>query len=135
MNRDSLMRGALWFSAALNAAGVFMFGAAAIGAETTMLPIPVPRFYAAQLAFVIANFGVAYAWLARRPQIDRPLVALGAVGKAGFFLVYALYWLAGDLPGAAVLTATPDLVLALIFAWWLAGGRGTESAAVRSPAA
>jgi hypothetical protein len=51
--------------------------------------------------------------------MNRPLVAVGALEKVGFFSLAVAYWSAGDLPAAAVRQATPDLVLALTFFWWL----------------
>ena len=73
----------------------------------------------APLAFMVALFGGAYAWLARAPRIDRPMVTLAALGKTGFFVVVCAAWLLGEAPGRVVLAAIGDLVFAAIFAWWL----------------
>lgn len=51
----------------------------------TSIPIAPPRYFVAQQAFGIALFGVVYAWLARQAVIDRGLVAVGGLGKLGFF--------------------------------------------------
>ena len=118
MSRDRVIRAALWTSVALNLVGVAVFLPAAMGSATARMPIPVPRFYAAQIGLTIALFAGVYAWLARQPRIDRPLVVVGALGKLGFFALFVAYWLAGDLPGAVVPQALPDLLLASVFLWW-----------------
>jgi hypothetical protein len=128
MSRERVIRGALWASVALNLLGVLVFTPPALGYAADLLPLPAPRFYAAQIALTIALFCGVYAWLARQPQISRPLVVVGALGKLGFFALYVAYWAAGDLPGRAVLQATPDLVLGSIFLWWAwAERRGTPA--------
>jgi hypothetical protein len=75
------------------------------------------------LAFFVVLFAGAYAWLAVQETIDRPLVALSAVGKAGVFSIVLVFWLLGRAPGRGVLGAAGDLALAGVFAWWLLGAR------------
>ena len=119
MAHDRVIRGALRAAAVLNLLGLVVFLPPALGFAAHLLPIPAPRFYAAQVAVTIALFGGVYAWLARQPRIDRPLVVVGALGKLGFFALALAYWLAGDLPGSAVPQAVPDLMLAGVFLWWI----------------
>ena len=119
MNRRRTIRGVLWAAAALNLVGVLIFGTAALDTGSGALPIPVPRFYAAQIALTIGLFGGVYAYLAGQLDINLELVVVGALGKIGFFSVTVLYWAAGDLPASAVPQAIPDLVLAAIFIWWV----------------
>jgi hypothetical protein len=73
--------------------------------------------------FFMVLFGGAYAWLACQPTIDRHLVALAAIGKGGDFAVIVTFWLLGEAPARGVLSASGDLVLAGIFAWWLLGAQ------------
>jgi hypothetical protein len=122
VDRDRFLRGALWVSVPFNlgAALLFVFPASPLG-QLAGLPVPVPPIYGTLLAFFVALFGVAYAWLACQPTINRPLVAFAAIGKAGVFAILALFWLFGEAPGRGVLLATGDLILAGIFAWWLRG--------------
>jgi hypothetical protein len=127
MSRDRVMRSALWAAALLNAAGLAVFVPPAIGLAPDLLPVPGPPFYAAQVALTIALFGGVYVWLAFQPEINRPLVVVGALGKLGFFLLAVAYWISGDLPANAVPKAAPDLVLALIFFWWIRTGRSASS--------
>ncbi len=119
MDRTYLMRCALWASVVYNLGGALLFGFPGSLGHLAGLPAPVPRVYTALLAFFVALFGGAYAWLARQPRIDRPLVAVAALGKAGVFAIILAFWLLGEVPGRGVLSASGDLVFAGIFAWWL----------------
>ena len=130
MSRDRVIRGALWATVVLHVIGVAVFGLPALGLAADLLPLPTPPFYAAQVALTIALFGGVFAWLALQREIDRPLLAVGAIGKIGFFSLAVAYWAVGDLPASAVPQATPDLVLALIFLWWIRAERTTAHAAV-----
>jgi hypothetical protein len=120
VDKDTVLRGALWVSVVYNVGGAlpFAFPSSPLG-QLAGLPTPVPPIYGALLAFFVVLFGGAYAWLARQPTLDRPLVALAAIGKAGVFAVIVTFWLLGEAPSRGVLAATGDLVLAGIFAWWL----------------
>lgn len=83
-------------------------------------PTPVPRLYPSLIAMVVLLFAAVYAWLYKARVIDRSLVALSALGKTGFFAVFAAAWWAGQVPLRAVLAVSGDLAFATIFAWWLA---------------
>jgi hypothetical protein len=121
---DNFLRRALWVSVVYNFGGAFLFAfpSSPLG-QFVKLPTPVPPIYGALLALFVGLFGGAYAWLASQPTIDRPLVALAAIGKAAVFAVLFVFWLVGEAPGRGVLAATGDLILAGIFAWWLLGAR------------
>ena len=119
MTRNAVIRTALWVSVALNVLGVSVFLPAAMGRDSALLPIPGPPFYAAQVALVIGLFCGVYAWLARQPVINRPLLVVGAFGKLGFFASTVIYWTVGDLRGVVVPQSSPDLVLAVVFLWWV----------------
>ena len=123
MSHDRIIRSALWSTVALNTLGVAVFLPVAFGATSPFLPIAVPRFFAAQIAFTIALFGGVYAWLAVQPKINRALVVVGALGKFGFFALTLAYALAGDLPIRMAWNATPDLIFASIFLWWARASR------------
>jgi hypothetical protein len=84
------------------------------------------------VAWFVLLFAGAYAWLARQPEIDRPLVGFAAIGKAGAFSIFAACWILGQLSGRATLAGTGDLIFAAIFAWWLIGS-GTSAPLASSP--
>ena len=128
MSSDRVIRGALWATVALNVLGVAVFAPAALGAESSLLPVAVPRYFAAQLGFVIALFAGVYAWLAVQPRINRPLIMVGALGKLGFFGLTLAYAVAGDVPMRMALNATPDLVFAIVFLWWARTGAPADTA-------
>jgi len=112
-----ILRAALWASVALNALGVIVFAPLAIGRASPLLPVPLSPFLAAQVGWVIALFGGAYFWLARRPTISRPLVVVGGLGKLGFFAIAVAYAVGDVVPGSVAVSALPDLVLGAIFLW------------------
>ena len=120
MLSDKLIRRALQFSVVFNLGGAWMFGFPALPAgQIAGLPASVPGIYRAMLALFVALFAGAYAWLSVQPNIDRPLVAFSAIGKAGAFATIFALWIAGQVSGSGVIVATGDLILAAIFAWWL----------------
>ena len=134
MSQDRLIRSALWIAVVLNATGVLIFAPAALGFAANMLPLPAPRFYAAQVAVTIALFGGTFLWLALQREIDRPLVVVGGLGKLGFFALAVAYWLGGDLPLSAAALAMPDLLLAVVFLLWAWSAPLSSHATIR-PAA
>jgi hypothetical protein len=120
------MRRVLWASAAFNLGGAFLFAfpASPFG-QLAGLPLHVPGLYRALLALFVLLCGGAYAWLARQEPIDRPLVALAAIGKAGAFAVIGGFWLVGLSAGRTALLASGDLVFAGLFAAWLVQSRSS----------
>ncbi len=118
------MRRALWATAVFNLGGAFLFAfpSSPLG-QVVGLPTAVPPLYRALLSFFVVLFGGAYAWLACQPTIDRPLVALAAIGKAGVIAIILACWCLGEASGRGVLAASGDLVFAGIFARWLLAGR------------
>jgi hypothetical protein len=131
MHRDRLIRRALAASAVFNLGGavLFAFPDSPTG-RLAGLSGAVPGVYSAMVAWFVLLFAGAYAWLARQPEIDRPLVALGAIGKAGAFSIFAACWILGQLSGRAALAGTGDLIFAAIFAWWLIGSRAGAPAGI-----
>jgi hypothetical protein len=120
MPNDRLIRRALWTSAVFNQVGALSFAFPdSVGRLAGFPSGPVPVLYSATLAVLVALFGATYAWLASQPVIDRPLVAFSAIGKTSFFVVALGCWLAGEVSGLGVLSASGDLVFAAIFARWL----------------
>lgn len=117
------MRGALIASAVMNIAAALIFAFPDSLGQLAGLPTPVPHIYTTLLAVFVMLFGIAYAWLARQPIIDRPLVAFSALGKAAVFSTILAFWILGDLSSRSVLAAIGDLIFAAIFAWWLIGSR------------
>ena len=118
MTPDRVIRVALWASVAVNLLGVGVFLPAALGRHAPLLPLPAPPFYAAQIGLTIALFGGVYAWQARKAEINRGLIVVGALGKLGFFLLFVIYAALAQVAWGVVAQATPDLVLAAIFLWW-----------------
>ena len=133
MNRQSLLRRALWAAAFFNVGGAYLFGFPASPLGTFIgLPQEVPAVYRAFTAMFVLLFGGAYAWLAHHRPIIRPFVAFGAIGKASAFALTVGLALVDKTSGATVALLSGDLVLAALFAWCLAGPQ--PGAAVDGPA-
>lgn len=120
---DRTIRVALWASVVLNALGVVVLAPLALGRVAPLFPVAASPYLAGQLVFTIALFGVAFAWLALQPRVHRPLVVVAGAGKLGFFALAGVYALAGELPVGAVASATPDLLLGVVFVLWARGAR------------
>ena len=75
MDRDRIVRRALGVSVPFNLGGALAFAFPESLGRLAGLPTPAPPMYSAPLAFLVALFAGTYAWLARQPHIDRPLVA------------------------------------------------------------
>lgn len=119
MSGDSLVRKTLAFSVLYNLGGaVIFFFPGSIG-KLVGLPQPAHFAYSGFCAAVILIFAGVYFWLARSPQIDKPLVAVAAIGKTSFFLVMLISWMIGESSIIGVLLATVDLAMAVIFAQWV----------------
>lgn len=86
------------------------------------LPTSVPPVYAAATAFLVCLFGGMYVWLAAQRAINTSMLCLGAIGKAGIFVVALALWFSGAASGPLVLAATGDLAFALLWFWWLLRG-------------
>lgn len=121
MSRDVVMRRTLVVGAIFN-----LFAAAMVLLPQSLgrladLPQSAPRFYSWLLALFIILFGGVYAWLSRRPTIDRPLVAVAVIGKTGVFLVALTCLFLGEISTNTFAPAIGDLLFAGIFLWWLSG--------------
>jgi hypothetical protein len=121
MDRDRTMRRALNASVFFNLGGALLFAFPESIGQLAGLPTPVPAVYSLTIAFLVTLFAATYGWLARQPVIDRPLVTMLAIGKAGFFSVVLFCWLFGAASILNLVGAAGDLMFAAIFIWWLVG--------------
>ena len=129
MDKGEWFRRTLWLSVVYNLGGAFLFAFPSSAFRRLMgLPDPVAPVYCALLAFFVALFAGAYAWLAVQQDIDRPLVAFSAIGKGGAFSLILAFWFLGQSPARGVLAASGDLAFAGIFTWWLLVNRERHSA-------
>jgi uncharacterized BrkB/YihY/UPF0761 family membrane protein len=121
----------LWAAAAFNVLIACMVGFPASPAgQLAGLPAEVPLEYRAILATFVLLFAGVYAWLATQPEPNRPMVVLGALGKASVVVVGTAVWLATQAPVSSLGAVAADLVFVLAFAWWL---KGSNAAADKAP--
>ncbi len=129
MVTEDFLRKSLWATTVFNAGAALLFFFPHIAAQFVPMPPAAPPFQSVMLGCFVLLFGGSYAWNAVQPVIDRPLLALGAIGKAVVFVLALCFWLAQQIPFSMVLAASGDLAFAAIFTAWLRGegavsGRG-----------
>src|SRR5262249_33642222 len=132
MSRDDFIRRVLRASAVFNLGGALLFAFPGTLGALVGFPSPVPPVDAALLAWFVVLFAGLYAWIAAQPTIERTLVALGAIGKAGAFVIFFVCWLFGAASALSVVALSGDLLFAAIFAGWLLGGHTTAAAMERA---
>ncbi|MDP3857133.1 MAG: hypothetical protein Q8Q73_05130 [Stagnimonas sp.] len=116
-----LLRFGLGLGAAANfgVAALLLVPDSAAGQLAGLPSASVPILYASLLALFVALFGGVYAWLAAQVEINRPVLALGAIGKALAFILGIVLWLAGSTSARWTGLMVGDLLLAALFAAWL----------------
>jgi hypothetical protein len=129
MLTTALFRRLLWAAALFNVLGAVQLGfpASPMG-QMAGLPAEVPLAYRAIAAAFVLLFAGSYAWLATQPEPNRPMVVLGAVGKATVVAVVIGLWLAAEASLASLVAVSGDLVFAALFLWWLSGAKRTSEA-------
>lgn len=125
MSRDVFMRRTLVAGAVFNCAAAAMVLFPSSLGSFADFPTSAPRLHTWILALFVALFGGAYAWLSRRPVIDRPLVVMAVLGKCGVFLVSLACLLLGDISVKTFAPGVVDLAFAVVFLWWLNGPSST----------
>lgn len=113
------MRWLLVAGGPINLGFLAMFAPPAVAPRRAVdFPEP-PVFISWILAAWIFAFGVAYFWMGWTFRMSRPMLAVGATGKAAFGLGVIALLLTGELSVLTTLVAVSDLVLAAIFFGWL----------------
>ena len=122
-----------WFRIALLTTGLInLFGGLAfvpalgLGRKLFKFPDAHP-VYLWIFAVWICAFGVCYLWLAFKQRREWLFIVIAAVGKLSFFSMFAIYWLAGELPFIAVLGVSGDFVFGSIFAFWALKHRSDDN--------
>ena len=75
--------------------------------------------YRAFVGFLVALFGVMYAWLAAQRVIHRRLLTLGAAGKIGVFVIAVTLFLADSVSLPIVAAASGDFALGSLWLAWM----------------
>jgi hypothetical protein len=101
---------------------IFLFPDSAIG-HWLELPSDVSLLYRSFVAFFILLLGGAYVWCAGQHDLSRPIMALGAIGKAAAVPLGLGLWAMGEFPLRGMLVAVGDLAFALLWFQWLRSTR------------
>jgi hypothetical protein len=117
MNRDLTMRWALAIGALIKFLAVAIVRFPESIGRTADLPPPGSKLYSWPLALFIALFGAVFAWLARRPPIDRPWATVAVVGTFGVFRVALACRQSGEIASKAFGPAIGDSMFGFVFLW------------------
>lgn len=119
MKLSSAVRISLWISAPANliVAAALAFPSSSLG---SILELPETHlFYGALSSAMVGLFGAAYGWLALQPEIDRPLLCVGACGKFLAVLISISLFTAGELSGVTAAAISGDLVFVVLWSAFL----------------
>lgn len=122
---ETWVRRTLWLSCPFNLFGAYLFACpgSTLG-QLSGLPPDAPALYTALIAWLIALFGLTYAWLPMQPVLARPLLGMLAIGKCGAFLTAVALLVAGAVDPRVVGLSFADLLLGGFWLVWLAQSRG-----------
>lgn len=121
---EALVRATLWLSVPFNMLAAYALALpASLPGRLMGLPSPVPPLYAALTGLLVALFGLAYAWMATQPRIERALLGFAVAGKGSVFVAVLTLWLFERSAGSTVAVAIGDLLLAALWLRWLLATR------------
>ena len=113
---NEFFRRALLATAVMNIGGFFAL-APPFPVLRRLVGVPeAPPLYGWLLALWILFFGLGYLRLAFARTEERLFLQIAAAGKASFILLLIGFWLRGDVPILAPISASPDLAFAALFA-------------------
>lgn len=116
---DRWLTRSLYLTVAFNAMGVVVLALPQVFYPILGLPVPNHPVYQAVTVLFVALLGLGYFMQARAEKRDRTFLTIAALGKAGFFGIFLVSWLAGLVPWSAPLVTVGDLLFAIVFAVWL----------------
>ena len=122
MLTDRMIRRSIWATVPYHFVGAWIFGVPKSWPGRLVGLPPTPPIYAWNLGFLIALFGLAYAWMASQPKINRPMLAFSAVAKIGVFVVAAILAATGSIRFLLLLAVLGDLIFGSLWLAWLAKG-------------
>jgi hypothetical protein len=117
---ESLVRKTLWLSFPFNivAACMLAFPASWFG-QFAGFPAEGHVLYQYLSAWLVAGFGVAYAWVAQARDLSVPFIQFSAIMKIGVFVIAGLLCLLSDVSWRLVLIASADFMFGLIWLCWI----------------
>ncbi|MCO4745110.1 MAG: hypothetical protein KC912_09995 [Proteobacteria bacterium] len=119
------LRAALIFSTPLNLFGGVLLSPLWPPAWSPPGTIVAHPLHAWIISSFVFGFGLAYGWMAWKNEPNHLLIALAAYGKSCFVLAMYSQAALGEIPWTVGATATPDLILAAVFATFLWLDRGS----------
>lgn len=124
---DRWLTRCLYLSVVYNAMGAVGLALPQVFYPILGLPVPNHPAYQAVTVLTVALFGLGYFLQARAEKRDRTFLIIAALGKAGFFGIFLVSWIASLVPWSAPLVMVGDLLFALVFVRWLWEARFEQS--------
>jgi len=107
------------------AATAFAFPSGPIG---SILELPAAHpFYGAFSGALVGLFGATYLWLALQPEINRPLLFVGACGKLLAVLISASLFVLGKLSGVSAAAISGDMIFVVLWMGFLLRSRNQSA--------
>jgi hypothetical protein len=130
---ESCVRATLWLSVPFNLGAAYLFAApgSALGRLVGMPP-EAPVIYLGLTAWLVALFGFTYLWLVLQHELQRPLLAMLAIGKCGVFVVACGLATWANLEPRLVGLAAVDMALGFFWIIWLTRPAPTPTNVVRA---
>lgn len=117
---EAWVRRTLWLSCPFNLFGAYLFACpgSTLG-QLSGLPPDAPALYTALTAWLIARFGLTYAWLPMQPVLVRPLIGMLAIGKCGAFVTAVALAMTGAVDVRVAALSVADLLPGGFWLVWL----------------
>ncbi|TNE86890.1 MAG: hypothetical protein EP330_19980 [Deltaproteobacteria bacterium] len=114
------LRGSLFFTTALNLVGALTMSPLWPAAWNPPGTPVAPALHGWIISSFVLGFGIAYGWMAWTNTPNRGILALACYGKLTFAMAMYGQSAVGNMPWMVGITGTPDLVLGLMFGYYLA---------------
>lgn len=120
MNRQTIVRLSLWFTAPFNvlAGYAFAFPGSDL-ARVIELPLTAVSFYSLFSGAIKALFGGCYVWLALQREISLPLLFVGASGKLIAVTLSWVLWSQGQFSFVALSLISGDILFVVLWFHYL----------------
>ena len=120
MTLEGLVRLSLWITAPFNLLVGFAFAVpGSLPGQILMLPEFPISFYTVFAGAMVAFFGGVYIWLALQKEIIKPLLAVGAIGKALAVIIAVSFFFAGGFAWLPTLFISGDLAFVALWGYFM----------------
>ena len=120
MSLERLVRISLWVTDPFNLLAGFVFAMPGSALrQLLMLPESPVSFYTIFAEAMVALFGGVYIWLALQAEINKPLLSVGAIGKALAVLIALGLFFDSNFAWLPTLFISGDLVFVVLWGYFI----------------